>query len=327
VPRVLLYDNLKSAVLERHGDAIRFHPTLLDFAAHYRYEPRPVAPYRGNEKGRVERAIRYIRCSFFAAREWTSLKDLNRKAERWCTELAARRPWPEDRSRDVASAFAEERSKLLALAKVPFPIEERRQVRVGKSPYIRFDGNDYSLPHGHTRRHLVVLATEEQIRILEGEQVLATHARSYDRGRLIEERSHVEALRAFKRQARKHHGISRLVRSAPGCEALLGQLAQRGENLGSAVAQLLKLLDRYGAKRMERAAREASRRDAPHPRSVRLLLERQLEEEGKPPQLPVALPEDPRVREVVVRPHSLEGYQKLTHPSCQESDPHEQESH
>ena len=49
VPKVLLYDNLKSAVLERQGDAIRFHPTLLEFAGHYRYEPRPVAPARGNE--------------------------------------------------------------------------------------------------------------------------------------------------------------------------------------------------------------------------------------------------------------------------------------
>jgi transposase len=61
VPRVLLYDNLKSAVLERRGDAIRFHPTLLAFAGHYRYEPRPVAVARGNEKGRVERAIGYVR--------------------------------------------------------------------------------------------------------------------------------------------------------------------------------------------------------------------------------------------------------------------------
>lgn len=61
VPRVLLYDNLKSAVLERRGDAIRFHPMLLELAAHYCFEPRPVAIARGNEKGRVERAIRYIR--------------------------------------------------------------------------------------------------------------------------------------------------------------------------------------------------------------------------------------------------------------------------
>ena len=93
--RVLLYDNLKSAVLERQGDAIRFHPTLFAFASHYRYEPRPVAVARGNEKGRVERAIRYVRDSFFAARKFTGLDDLNAQAVAWCSGLAADRPCPE----------------------------------------------------------------------------------------------------------------------------------------------------------------------------------------------------------------------------------------
>ena len=84
VPRVLLYDNLKSEVLERRGDAIRFHPTLLGFAAQYRYEPRPVAIARGNEKGRVERAIRYVRDGFFAARTFKDIDDLNAQADDWC---------------------------------------------------------------------------------------------------------------------------------------------------------------------------------------------------------------------------------------------------
>jgi hypothetical protein len=37
-------------VLERVAEAIRFNPRLLELAGHYRYEPRPVAPARGNEK-------------------------------------------------------------------------------------------------------------------------------------------------------------------------------------------------------------------------------------------------------------------------------------
>jgi transposase len=90
VPRVLLYDNLKSAVLERFGQAIRFHPTLIELSAHYRYEPRPVAVARGNEKGRVERAIRYVRDSFFAARSWHDLNDLNHQALAWTTGLLHR---------------------------------------------------------------------------------------------------------------------------------------------------------------------------------------------------------------------------------------------
>ena len=67
-------------MLERAGDAIRFNPELLAFAAHYRFEPRPVAVARGNEKGRVERAIRYIRDTFFAARTFTDVDDLNAQA-------------------------------------------------------------------------------------------------------------------------------------------------------------------------------------------------------------------------------------------------------
>ena len=96
--KVLLYDNLKSAVLERRGDAIRFHPTLLELAAHYRFEPRPVAVARGNEKGRVERAIRYIRDNFFAARQWKDIDDLNAQAHDWCVQQSSRRPRSSARS-------------------------------------------------------------------------------------------------------------------------------------------------------------------------------------------------------------------------------------
>lgn len=94
VPKVILYDNLRSAVLERQGDAIRFNPTLLEFAGHYRFESRPVAVARGNEKGRVERAIRYVRDNFFAARKWDNLEDLNAQADQWCHGPAANRRCP-----------------------------------------------------------------------------------------------------------------------------------------------------------------------------------------------------------------------------------------
>jgi transposase len=106
LPRVLLYDNLKSAVLERQGDAIRFHPTLLEFAGHYRFEARPVAVARGNEKGRVEKAIRYVRDSFFAARSFGDLADLNEKAAAWCRGIAADRRCPENKNKSVREAFA-----------------------------------------------------------------------------------------------------------------------------------------------------------------------------------------------------------------------------
>jgi hypothetical protein len=183
VSRVVLYDNPKTVVLERYGDAIRFHPELLALARHYRFEPRPVAVARGNEKGRVERAIRYVRQSFWPARSFRDLDDLNAQAEAWCREVSERRPCPEDRSRTVRAVFEEERPQLLSLPADPFPAEERVEVSVGKTPYVRFDLNDYSVPHTCVRRTLTVLATFERVRVLDGATVVADHGRSYTASR------------------------------------------------------------------------------------------------------------------------------------------------
>jgi transposase len=98
VPRCILYDNLKSAVIERVGDAVRLNPQLIDFARHYGYEPRAVAVARGNEKGRVERAIGYIRKSFFLGRNFKDVDDLNAQAEAWCGTVAMDRRSPQDES-------------------------------------------------------------------------------------------------------------------------------------------------------------------------------------------------------------------------------------
>ena len=183
--RVLLYDNLKSAVLERQGDAIRFHPTLIAFAGHYRYDPRPVAVARGNEKGRVERAIRYVRDNFFAARIFADLDDLNVQAETWCRGLAADRRCPGQDTLSVREAFAAEAPRLLALPDNPYPLIERVAVKAGKTPYVRFDLNDYSIPHTKVQRLLTVLADPNEVRIVDGAQVLVCHRRSYDKGAQI----------------------------------------------------------------------------------------------------------------------------------------------
>jgi transposase len=311
VARVLFYDNLKTAVLERRGDAIRFHPRILALSKHYRFEPRPVAVARGNEKGRVERAIRFVRESFFPAREWKDLADLNEQARAWCEQRAASRPWVDDRTRLVRDVHEEEKRLLMALPENPFPTEHLTEAKVGKSPYARFDGNDYSVPHTHVRRALTVAASETRVRILEGTEVLADHGRSYDRGETVEEPAHIDRLVEAKRRARKERASDRLTRSAPSTEQLLGRLAHRGANLGSACGQLLRLLDEHGADRLERAAREALEKDVPEPRSVRLILNCMRLDEDRPARVPVALPDDPRVTDLVVRPHSLETYDVL----------------
>ena len=312
VPRVLLYDNLRSAVLERVGDAIRFHPTLLALAGHYRYEPRPVAVARGNEKGRVERAIRFIRDRFFAAREFRDLADLNAQAEHWANTIAAERPCPEDRDRSVAEAYAEEKPLLCALPEDAFPAEDHVDVHVGRTPYVRFDLNDYSVPHTLVRRTLSVHATLETVRVLDVDRVVAAHPRSWSKGEQIETPEHIEALREVKRAARENRGLDRLHHGAPQARVLLHHLADRGHNLGAATGQLLRLLDRFGAEALDAAITDAIASGSPHPASVAQILDQRRAALGKPPPIAVPVPDDPRVTNITVKPHALGSYDSLT---------------
>ena len=315
VPRVLLYDNLKSAVLERRGDAIRFHPTLLGFAGHYRYEPRPVAVARGNEKGRVERAIRYVRDSFFAACEFTDIDDLNAQAEAWCNGLAADRRCPEDPGHSVREVFAEEAPRLLPLPDNPAPLLEHVAVTVGKTPYVRFDLNDYTVPYTYVRRVLTVLADPHEVRVVDAGTVLACHPRSYDRGAQIEHAGHVQALVAHKRAARQHRATDRLVQAVPASQILLARAAERGANLGAITAALMRLLAQTSAADLQAAILEALERGVPHPNAVRLALARRREQRGEAPPIGVVLPAHVQARDAPVQPHALETYDQLKEPS------------
>jgi len=189
------YDNLKSVVLERYGDAVRFHPRLLELAGHYHYAPTPCAPYRGNERGKVERTIRYLRDSFFAARRFTGVADLNAQLSTWVSDIAMVRQWPGAKdARRVVDVFGEEKARLMPLPAGAFSTDVIRAVASGKTPYVRFDGNDYSLPHPLVRKPLTLCASEDTVRLLDGVDEVARHVRSYDKGRRLESEAHLACL-------------------------------------------------------------------------------------------------------------------------------------
>jgi transposase len=311
--RTLLYDNLKSAVLARQGDAIQFHPRLLELAGHYHFLPRPCAVARGNEKGRVERQIRFLRDRFFAARRFRDVADLNAQFLQWRERWAHARPCPGDPTKTVAQALEEERSRLLPLPEHPFDGSRVQATSSGKTPYLRFDRNDYSIPPALVRKPLTLVATHDEIRILDGTQEVARHRRSYDRQQCIEDPRHLDALIAAKRAARTPKGRDRLFAALPHAEAFFEQIVQRGLPLPSATQQLLRLLSDYGREATDVALAEVLRRGTSTPASVALVLEQQRRGRRVPPKVPVELPDRPNVRGLHVPPHDLETYDALSH--------------
>jgi len=314
VPRIILYDNMRSVVLERRGDTIHFHPRLLEFCAHYHCLPRPCAVRAGNQKGRVERAVRYVRESFWAGRCFTTLEECNRQALLWRDQIAHQRPWPGDDSRTVAQASAEEQPRLLPLPAHPFETDLVLPIDTSKNKtiYLRFDLNDYSIPPDALGRLLTLVASESTVRILDGTKEIARHRRSYDRHQLVLDPTHQQALLEEKRKARGSTPGGRLAQAVPESEALLDVAFARGESAGNQTAQLLKLLDTYGAAELRCAIQEALERSTPRASSVAFILSRRQRAQQYPTPGPVDLSRHPEMQSLDVTPHDLESYDELT---------------
>jgi transposase len=318
-PRVILYDNLKSAVLERRGSEIHFNPRLLELCAHYHFVARPCQVRAGNQKGRVERAIRYVRDSFWAGRNFTTLAECNRQALVWRDQVAHQRRWPGDDSRTVAEVFAEEQPRLLPHPMHPFSTDLIVPVKSPKTIYVRFDLNDYSIPPEAVGRQLTLVASDTLVRILDGTAEIARHHRTYDRHQLVLEPAHQQAVLKTKRKAFDATPSGRLAQAVPESQTLLDLAFAQGESAGSQTAQLLKLLDLYGPAALRRAIGEALERNTPRASSVAFLLRRQ--QRATPSQAVVVdLSRHPEAQSIEVRPHDLETYDELARNRDNDSD-------
>jgi hypothetical protein len=220
---------------------------------------------------------------------------------------------PEAKDMTLGQAFEQERALLIELPADDFPVEEHFEVRVGKTPYVRFDKNDYSVPHTSVQRTLRVIATDDRVRVVDPHKptmVLADDPRSFDRDQRIEHPEHLRALVEQKRHAHQSRGFDRLFGAVPSSRAMMERLAERGANLGAVTSGLLQLLDRVGADWLERAVAEVVARDQLQLRFVHHALDRRRFEAGLAPASLVAVTTEPSAK-VHVRPHALSTYDRL----------------
>jgi hypothetical protein len=311
VPRTALYDNMKTVVLEREGDAIRFHPRLLELAGHYLFSPQPCNVARGNEKGRVERRIRDLRTSFLAGRTFRDIADMRVQFLRWRDEIAYQRPCPSRPELSVAQALELERPRLLPLPHNRLDAEESRDFVARKQPYVRFDANLYSIPHTLVGVPLQLRASDRHVRVLRGAEEVARHARCWDRGKTVETADHLEGLAQHKRRAATLRGRGRLIALVPQAEALYAALVEREEPLGPQTAALLKMLDRHSAEDLGAAITEAVERGTPRAASVQSVLDRRQRAAGQPLQPPVRVSNRPEIQDLRVQNHKLEDYDDI----------------
>ena len=304
VTREWLFDNPKTVVLNRLGEAVRFHPLLLATTTALRVQPRLCAPRRANEKGKVERAIRFIRDRALGDFVFRGIEEGNAYLQRFCTGVALDRPHPTLPGRTVRECLADERPRLLLLPDHHPPTDEQRSVVVDKTAFVRFDTNDYSVPHTLVGAMLTLIADDHDVRIVDVAQQVARHQRSFGRRQTIEDPAHRRALVEVKRRARQGFKLNQLCEHAPAFRVVVDRWLEEGRNVGVAVTRAAGAYDDYGRDVFAAAVDEFVTRDLVDPAALTALCDHiKRTRSPRPPSPPTHHVDD---RDVI--PHNLEDY-------------------
>jgi hypothetical protein len=148
-----VYDNLATAVVEHDGRLVHFLPRFVAFAREYGFFPRACNPASGWEKGKIERAIGYLRQSFWPLREFSDLHDVNRQVRQWLSEVANQRVHRETRE-CPAERFQPQALRPLPI--VPYDYRDTKEALVHKNLRVQFDSNKYCVPHRYVGQRLTL---------------------------------------------------------------------------------------------------------------------------------------------------------------------------
>lgn len=303
-PREILYDNMKSVVLERFKDKIRFNPQLIEFSGFYGFEPKACNPYRGNEKGRVERTIRYIREDFAVTASFTELNVLNQQLRVWLDSTANKKKWADNHDFTVTEQLEKEREYLLPLNGKTIGPRETTPIRSNKVGLIRFDLNDYSIPWQYVREPLTIDADDFMVRLFYQSSLIAEHPRSWNRNERILDPTHWD-----NRPQSSHQVVDHLISEFPMLENFYRILVDRGESLSSVKRQFIDLFNMYRGELFKKSLRIAHKREMYHPSQVSRIIVG-LERQGSEGSMPlVKLRKE--LSDLEVKSHSLETYDQF----------------
>jgi transposase len=306
VSRQWLFDNPKVVVLERVGTVARFHPTLLALCAAMRVEPRLCVVRQPRDKGKVERAIRYLRDRFLAGRTIAGIDEGNRLLARFIAEIAHVRPHPTIAQRTVGDVFADERARLLPLPESLPETARVEPIQVDSQAFVRLDTNRYSVPSDYASRVLTLFADDRIVRLVDGATVVAEHARSWSRRQIFELPAHRAALLVERRAARDLKGRDRIRAVVPEFDRIVERGNLSGTSLGHRVARSIKLLDLYGDHVFAAAAADLIARGLADVGALAIACEKHRRDLGQVIPLTLVLPD--HLEDTDVIPHDLEGY-------------------
>jgi transposase len=257
VPGKIMVDNLKSAVLKRIiGQAPVFNPKYLDFANHFGFKIVPCGVGKGNEKGRVENGVGYVKKNLLDGLDLPQFDAMGNVSRQWLDTIANVRIHGETRRKPV-EMFSEEKQSLLPLPAHPYDIGTISQVRASTQFRVTLDSNHYSVPAEYAGANLTLKAYPDRLCIYCGDKLIARHPRSYDRNIDFEDPDHPKALLAQRKRAREQKLYMRFLSLSQNASDYYRELEKRRMNPRHHVQKIVALSEIYGAEPVARAMEDA----------------------------------------------------------------------
>ncbi|MDZ7722499.1 MAG: IS21 family transposase [candidate division KSB1 bacterium] len=245
-PKELVHDNLKTAVIERIGDIIRFNEDYLHFLRPFHIRPYACGIRDASAKGKIEKGgVHYVRYNFWPCRTFADLDDVNVQACKWRDHIANTRIHATTNEKPV------ERFQPKALRPLPDVLPDTRdhsEAKVHSDCRFKFDANYYSAPWWMAGKTVSVKADNHTIWAGHKNKIVAVHTRSWKRRAVIENPNHISELLKTRKKARLTRQEQLLFSMGEPIKLFIENLAKAGKSLSRASSHLLELREQYGAK-------------------------------------------------------------------------------
>jgi transposase len=250
VPEECWYDNLPTAVSERYGKLTRFNARFLAYIGHHQVYPISCNVGKGNEKGRVEDGVKYIRCNFWHNRKFKNFEDLCQQASDWRDQTANLREHRSTRKIPRLVFDHEEKEKLKKANPQNYETDEVFSEQVRPDFHFIYETNQYSVPWTLVGCVITVRVDSKEIRVYYRERFVTKHPRRYEKHQPpFTKPEHEAGIRAIKPQAKKEHlhwQIQTLESYGPSLKQYLNCLRHSQRSLRSEISTLLALGTIYG---------------------------------------------------------------------------------
>ena len=284
VPRRIVLDNLKAAIVKACLEDPVVQRSYREFAEHYGFLIAPCRPGTPQHKGKVESGVHYVQRNLLGSQDFADIHAANAGALVWIENWASQRihgttkekPWVRFREVELAA--------LLPLPSEPYDLAVWKQVTVGRDCYVNFDRAYYSAPCALCGQTIWVRGGLTSVGIYVDYGLKALHPRAKAPGERHTILSHLPANKVAGLTTTRESCAARAAEIGPStAEVVTRLLAERPLDRLPMVKRLLRLATTYGDLRLERACGRALHFDDYKAGTIRCILEKGLDVAALPP--------------------------------------------